>query len=75
MIETIIVIDQKASEITPYTFAGVAATACWSMEKTVCIEYRGLVPMSPNTMPKAPSISGARRRPEWLGVSSGELVG
>src|SRR5436853_7851594 len=28
-----------------------------SVRKTACIAYRGLVPMSPNTTPKAPRVS------------------
>ena len=36
--ETISVIDQKTSEITPYTSPGVAWTLLWSREKTVCSE-------------------------------------
>ena len=35
-IETISVIDQKTSEITPKTSASVGFTAPWSAEKTVC---------------------------------------
>ncbi len=36
--ETIRVIDQKTSEITPYTSPGVAWTLLWSRENTVCSE-------------------------------------
>ena len=36
--ETISVIDQKTSEMTPYTSPGVACTLLWSREKTVCSE-------------------------------------
>ena len=35
----------------------VGRTAPPSMAKTVCIAYSGLVPMSPNTTPSAPSAS------------------
>ena len=35
-IETISVIDQKTSEITPKTSPSVGFTAWWSEEKTVC---------------------------------------
>src|SRR5579884_1282738 len=55
--ETTIVIDQNTSEITPYTSLGVAWTAWRLAVNTVCRAYSGLVPMSPNTTPSAPSVS------------------
>src|SRR5579859_7601726 len=57
LIETIIVIDQNTSEITPYTSLGVVWTAWPLAVNTVCSAYSGLVPMSPNTTPSAPSVS------------------
>src|SRR5579875_1183971 len=53
--------DQKISEITPKTFPGETRTGCGSDGlKTVCTVYSGLVPMSPNTTPRAPSSSAPR---------------
>ena len=71
--DTISVIDQKTSEITPYTSPRVGRTAPLSMENTVCSAYSGLVPMSPYTTPSAPSISAARptcAAPAWGGITA-----
>ena len=57
--ETMIVIDQKTSEMTPKTSPSVGSTLLWSIEKTVCSAYSGLVPMSPKTTPSAPRVSAA----------------
>jgi hypothetical protein len=67
---TMIVIAQNTSEITPYTLAGVIGTGrAASREKTVGIAYSGLVPISPNTTPNAPSASAAVPA-GWLPVGS-----
>src|ERR1700761_4352087 len=53
--------DQKISETTPNTFSVVTGTGCGSDGlKTVCTVYSGLVPMSPNTTPRAPSSRAPR---------------
>jgi hypothetical protein len=62
--DTIRRIDRNTSETTPKTSPGVERTAPASMEKTDCIAYNGLVPMSPNTIPSAPSIK-ASPAPPW----------
>ena len=59
LIETTSVIDQNTSEMTPRRRPVVACTAPWSSEKTVCIAYSGLVPMSPKTTPRADHQRGA----------------
>jgi hypothetical protein len=59
--DTTIVIAQITIEMTPNTSTGVGLTLLWSMLKTVCNEYKGLVPMSPKTTPRALSASA---RPE-----------
>jgi len=54
------VTDQKIRETTPNTLSRVTAIGCGSPGlKTVWIVYSGLVPMSPNTTPSAPSDSAA----------------
>ena len=58
--ETTRVTDQKISEITPNTSESVGLTAWPSIENTVCIAYSGLVPMSPKTIPIAPTASPIR---------------
>jgi hypothetical protein len=64
LMETTMDMDQKTSESTPKMLVSVRATACvpW---KHSCIAYRGLVPMSPYTMPSEPrasqSVAGERR--------------
>ena len=60
LIETIKVSDQNTSEMTPYTSSGVGFTTPLSIANTVCMAYRGLVPMSPNTTPMAPSARPMR---------------
>jgi hypothetical protein len=57
--ETIIVIDQNTSEITPKTSPRMARTAWWSAVEMVCMAYSGLVPISPNTTPSAPTVRAA----------------
>src|SRR6201996_9766972 len=53
--------DQKISETTPNTFSVVTRTGCGSDGlKIVCTVYSGLVPMSPNTTPRAPSSRAPR---------------
>src|SRR5215472_12838933 len=55
-----IVTAQKISETTPNTFCVETGTGCGSDGlKTVCTVYSGLVPMSPNTTPRAPTVSAA----------------
>src|SRR6478735_6132684 len=44
---------QNTIEITPNTSSREGWTALCSALKTVCSEYSGLVPISPNTTPKA----------------------
>src|SRR3954453_13711359 len=53
LIDTISVMDQNINEITPNTSSGVARTTPPSIVKTVFRAYRGLVPMSPKTTPRA----------------------
>src|SRR5450631_3243466 len=55
--DTTIAIDQITIEMTPKTSAGVGLTLLWSMLKTICSAYSGLVPISPKTTPRAPSAS------------------
>src|ERR1700759_5049266 len=55
--ETMRVIAQKISDAMPNTSARVGLTAPPSIPNTVCTAYSGLVPMSPNTTPSAPSVS------------------
>src|SRR6201995_2270556 len=63
---TMAITDQKISDTIPYTCSVVTATRCGSDGlKTVCSVYSGLVPMSPNTTPSAPS-SSAPRATLWL---------
>ena len=59
LIDTTTVTDQKTSEITPCTSSWVGRTTPSSIEKTVCRAYRGEVPMSPKTTPRAPSARAA----------------
>src|ERR1700722_8712243 len=55
---------QKISETTPYTLCVDTWTRCGSDGlKTVWTVYRGLVPMSPNTTPRAPSSRAPRAVP------------
>src|SRR5438094_6761215 len=70
LIDTISVSDQNTSDTTPYTSPAVGRTAPLSMEKTVWIAYSGLVPMSPNTTPSAPSASA---RPEVAAAGRGAV--
>src|SRR5690625_2509493 len=62
---TISVIVHSTMEMMPYTLWGTGATALCSMLNAVGNAYRGLVPMSPNTTPRAPTIiiTGHGRRP------------
>src|ERR1700733_9779081 len=51
-----IVTDQKISEMIPKMASCDTLTGCGSLGlKTVWTVYRGLVPMSPKTTPRAPS--------------------
>src|SRR6516225_7545869 len=53
---TMIVTDQKISEMTPKMLACVTVTGCGSLGlNTVWTVYSGLVPMSPKTTPRAPT--------------------
>jgi hypothetical protein len=63
---TMIVTAQKISETTPKMLSRDTLTGCGSPgSKSVCTAYNGLVPMSPKTTPRAPSVraacAGARR--------------
>src|SRR5215468_7796488 len=59
-----IVTDQKISETTPNTFSFDTGTGCGSAGlNTVWMVYSGLVPISPNTTPKAPSSRAIRAVP------------
>ena len=49
----------------------VVWTAWWSVVKTVCTAYSGLVPMSPKTTPSAPSASAAA--PDLAASSAREI--
>src|SRR6478672_12614097 len=51
---------QNTIEITPNTSSREGWTALWSALKTVCSEYSGLVPISPNTTPSAASARAPR---------------
>src|SRR5215472_1014362 len=53
---TMIITDQKMSEVTPKMLSCDTVTGCGSLGlKTVWTVYRGLVPMSPKTTPRAPT--------------------
>ena len=53
---TMIVTDQKISEMIPKMLSCDTLTGCGSLGlKTVCTVYSGLVPMSPKTTPRAPT--------------------
>ena len=55
---TTIITDQKISEMIPKMLSVVAVTGCGSPGlKTVWTVYSGLVPMSPKTTPRAPTIN------------------
>ena len=57
MTVTTIVTDQKIIETMPKTLSVLAVTGCGSLGlKTVWTVYSGLVPMSPNTTPRAPRM-------------------
>ena len=61
---TMIIPDQKISEMTPNTLSADTFTGCGSPGlNSVCTVYSGLVPISPNTTPSAPSASAARPPP------------
>src|SRR5215469_5802463 len=67
---TMIVTAQKISETTPNTFCVDTGTGCGSDGlKTVCTVYSGLVPMSPNTTPRAPTASAAWALPRLIANS------
>ena len=52
-----IVTAQKMSDTTPNTLSRDTLTGCGSPgSKSVCTVYNGLVPMSPKTTPRAPSV-------------------
>src|SRR4030042_682515 len=53
LIRTTIVRDQKMRDMTPRRLAGVRAMA-WVPWKHSLTVYKGLVPMSPETPPRAP---------------------
>ena len=54
---TMIVTDQKISEMIPKMLSSVTLTGWGSPGlKTVWTVYSGLVPMSPKTTPRAPSV-------------------
>ena len=58
MTVTTTVTDQKIIETIPKTLSVVAATGCGSPGlNTVWTVYSGLVPISPNTTPRAPRMS------------------
>jgi hypothetical protein len=62
-----IVTDQKMSETTPNTFSVDTGTGCGSAGlKAVCTVYSGLVPISPNTTPRAPTASATWAVPRLL---------
>src|SRR5215468_8666765 len=64
---TTIVTAQKISETTPNTFCVDTGTGCGSDGlKTVCTVYSGLVPISPNTTPRAPTASAAWALPRLI---------
>src|SRR5215472_4806726 len=64
---TTIVTAQKISEMTPNTFWLDTGTGCGSDGlKAVCTVYSGLVPMSPNTTPRAPTASAACALPRLI---------
>src|ERR687888_700677 len=69
--ETTSVTDQKISEMTPYTSPVDGSTACPSIANTVCTAYSGLVPMSPNTTPRAPTASPTSPAPCAAGCGRG----
>src|SRR5215831_15646398 len=67
---TTIVTAQKISETTPNTFSVDTGTGCGSDGlKTVCTVYSGLVPISPNTTPRAPTASVAWAVPRLITLS------
>src|SRR5215471_21449569 len=67
---TTIVTAQKISETTPNTFWLDTGTGCGSDGlKAVCTVYSGLVPMSPNTTPRAPTASAAWALPRLIANS------
>ena len=75
LIDTIRVIAQNTREMTPYTSSGAVPTALLSAVKTVWIAYRGLVPMSPKTTPRAPRVRAAMPGRWWVGLlASGALL-
>ena len=55
--ETTIVIAQNTIEMMPNTSSRLGATALCSALNTVCKAYSGLVPISPNTTPRAASAN------------------
>src|ERR1700722_3341435 len=56
--------DQTINDTMPNTFCGETFTGCGSDGlNTVCTVYNGLVPMSPNTTPSAPTDSASRPAP------------
>src|SRR5215469_12164466 len=72
---TTIVTDQKMSETTPNTFWLDTGTGCGSDGlKTVCTVYSGLVPISPNTTPRAPTASAACALPRLIALPSATLT-
>src|SRR6516162_4745747 len=67
---TMIVTDQKISEMTPKMLACDTVTGCVSLGlNTVWTVYSGLVPMSPKTTPRAPTA-----RAHWAVVRLLELT-
>jgi len=57
--ETMIVTAQNIIDRTGKTLSGVSGSPC-GCAKASLKAYSGLVPMSPNTTPSAPSISARR---------------
>ena len=57
---TMMVTAQKISEMTPKMLSSDTVTGCGSPGlKTVWTVYSGLVPMSPKTTPRAPTVRAA----------------
>ena len=64
MTVTTSITDQTISETMPKTFSCETWTGCGSDGlNTVCSVYSGLVPISPNTTPSAPTASASRPAP------------
>src|SRR5215831_14248147 len=67
---TMIVTDQKISEMIPKMLSCDTLTGCGSPGlKTVCTVYSGLVPMSPKTTPRAPTARAPCAAPRRLALT------